>query len=300
MNRLLFVCVLSVVSASSFADTPTPTPTHRQTSKIGISPATRAAQLSHFCINADGNVLACDEAGSVIRVITPTDQLKATWQMPFKPQAVAVRADGCCIVTSATKVALVDRDGRVRKTADLPVTGGYSRSPSAAAIKDNIFVCSRTSTSFSIFRFNKDLADCKEIVTGMRGCCGCLDIGTDGKDLYVAENARHHVIRFDVEGKKLGELGRHAPGTLDGYGGCCEPKNICFGPASSIYTAESSLFRVKRWSPDGKCTLVALVDSPNLGCVQLAIATNKDGSQVYLLDSPANTIHVLTGPPLGK
>ncbi|MFA5193403.1 MAG: hypothetical protein WC740_22060 [Verrucomicrobiia bacterium] len=298
MNRIPLMTALALAATLACADTPTPT--HQQTAKIGVSSATKATRLCHFCLNPDGDILACDESGGVVRVISPTDQLKATWRMPFPPQAIAVRGDGSCIVTGATKVVLVSRDGKELKTADLPVAGKYSRSPGAAAIKDDVFVCSRSGTSFSVFRFNKDLGDCKEIVSGLRGCCGCQDIGTDGKELYVVENARHHVMRFDREGKKLGEFGRRAPGTLDGYGGCCEPKNICFGPAGSIYTSEASLYRVKRWSPDGKCTLVALVKSPNVGCVQVAIATNKDGSRVYFLDSPANIIYVLTGPALGR
>lgn len=298
MNRLLLATVLSLAATIACADTPIPT--HRQTRKIGVSQQTKAARLCHFCLNAEGDILACDQAGGVVRVITPQDQLKATWRMPFPPQAVAVHPDGSCVVTGATKVALVGRDGKVLKTADLPVTTKYAGSPGAAVIKDDIFVCSRSGMSFSVFRFNKELADCKEIVTGMRGCCGCLDIGTDGKELYVVENAKHHVIRFDRDGNKVGEFGKRAPGTLDGYGGCCEPKNICFGPGGAIYTSEASIYRVKRWSPDGKCMLVAMVQSPNVGCVQVAIAANKDGSEVYFLDSPANIIYALTGPALGR
>ena len=298
MNRLLPIASLFLATMIAGADTPRAT--HQQSRKIGDSKATKCQSLCHFCLNAAGDILACDEGASVVRVITPQDQLKAAWQMPFAPQAIALRADGSCVVTGSAKVALVSPAGKVLKTAALPVSNKYSRAPGVAIIKDDIFVCSRAGMSFSVFRFTKELADCKEIITGLRGCCGCQDIGANSNELYVVENAKHHVMRFDRDGRKLGEFGKHDPETLEGYGGCCEPKNICFSPGGVIYTAESNNFRVKRWSADGKCTLVAMVKSPNVGCVQVAIASNRDGSEIYFLDSVASVIHVLTGPALGK
>jgi len=298
MNRLLLMAAFVIAATIAAADMPAVT--HHQTRKIGATEATQCQSLSHFCLNAAGDIVACDDGDDVVRVITQRDQLKATWQMPFAPHAIAARADGSYVVTGSEKVALLSPGGKVLKTADLPGSGKYSRSPGAAVVKDDIFVCSRAGTSFSVFRFNKELADCKEIVHGLRGCCGCQDIGTDGKDLYVVENARHHVLRFDRDGNKLGEFGKRDPESLEGYGGCCEPKNICFGPGGAIYTAESNNFRVKRWSADGKCTLVAMVKSQYVGCVQVAIAANKDGSELYFLDKVGGVIHVLTGPALGR
>ncbi|MFA6561025.1 MAG: hypothetical protein WCV00_03855 [Verrucomicrobiia bacterium] len=298
MNRLLLIAAFSI--AATIVSAATPIVTHQQTRKIGATKATQCQSLSHFCLNTAGDIVACDEGDDVVRVITTRDQLKATWKMPFSPHAIAARADGSYVVTSSATVALLGPDGKILKTAELPGAGKYSRSPGAAVIKDDIFVCSRAGTSFAVFRFNKQLGDCKEIVRGLRGCCGCQDIGTDGKDLYVVENARHHVMRFDRDGNKLGEFGKRDPDSLEGYGGCCEPKNICFGPAGAIYTSESNNFRVKRWSADGKCTLVAMVKSQYVGCTQVAIATNKDGSELYFLDKVGCVIHVLTGPALGK
>ena len=298
MNRLLLIAAF--FTAATIASADTPSATHQQTRKIGGSKATQCQSLSHFCLNAAGDIVACDDGDDMVRVITVRDQLKAAWKMPFAPHAIAARADGSYVVTGSASVAILSPAGKSLKTAALPAAGKYSRSPGAAVIKDDIFVCSRTGTSFSVFRFNKELGDCKEIVRGLRGCCGCQDIGTDGKELYVVENARHHVLRFDRDGNKLGEFGKHDPDSLEGYGGCCEPKNICFGTGGVIYTAESNNFRVKRWSTDGKCTLVAMVKSQYVGCVQVAIATNKDGSELYFLDKVGGVIHVLTGPALGK
>lgn len=298
MNRLLLLTAFVIATTTASADTPAAT--HRQTRKLGENPATKCQSVSHFCLNVAGDLVVCDDSDDIVRVITPRDQLKAQWKMPFEPHAIAARADGGYVMTGPAVVALLGSDGKILKQVELPVSAKYARSPGATIIKGDIFICARAGTSFSVFRFNNQLGDCKEIVRGLRGCCGCQDIGTDGKELYVVENARHHVIRFDRDGNKLGEFGKRDPDSLEGYGGCCEPKNICFGPGGVIYTSESNNFRIKRWSADGKCTLVGLVNPRSAGCVQVAIAVNKDGSELYFMDRVGGVIHVLNGPALGK
>ena len=286
-KSLLAVALFIAAAFNAAADT------HKQTGIIGASPATKAGLLSNFCMNADGDLLACDEQARVVRVITPEDQLKATWKVPFTPQGIAVRADGSTVVAGPGKVALLDKTGAILKNADVPGAKNSARSPGAAALGDDIFVCARSNSGFTVFRFDKDLAGAKAIVTGLRGCCGCLDIQSDGKALHLCENAFHHVIRCDRDGKKLSEFGKNDPKTLEGFGGCCEPKNVTFGPNGDMYTAESDQCRIKRYSADGKCTLVAMVKSKQ-GCLQVSIAVSKDGSKVYFLDSGANVIRVLT------
>jgi hypothetical protein len=298
MNRLLLLAAFLIGTTIAIADTPAAT--HRQTRKLGATKATANQSVSHFCLNTAGDLVVCDDSDDIIRIITPRDQLKTAWKMPFEPHAIVARADGGYVVTGPAVAALLGPDGRILKQVELPVNAKYARSPGVAVIKDDIFICARAGTSFSVFRFNKQLGDCKEIVRGLRGCCGCQDIGTDGKELFVVENARHHVIRFDRDGNKLGEFGRRDPESLEGYGGCCEPKNICFGPGGAIYTSESNNFRIKRWSADGKCTLVGLIRPLSAGCVQVAIAVNKDGSEIYFMDRVGGTIHVLNGPALGR
>lgn len=293
---LITVLVISVVVTHAA----TPLATHQATRKLGATKATQNQSVSHFCLNAAGDLVVCDDSDDIVRVITPRDELKAAWKMPFEPHAIVAGSDGSYVVAGPAVAALLGPDGKILKQVELPVSAKYARSPGVAIIKDDIFICARAGTSFSVFRFNKQLGDCKEIVRGLRGCCGCQDIGTDGKELFVVENARHHVIRFDRDGNKLGEFGKRDPESLEGYGGCCEPKNICFGPGGVIYTSESNNFRVKRWSADGKCTLVALIRPLSAGCVQVAIAVNKDGSELYFMDRVGGTIHVLNGPALGK
>ena len=286
----LALIALSVVCAQ--ADT------HQQTATLGATKATKAQELTNFCMNSDGDLLACDGAGCVVRVIGEGDQLKAVWKLPFAPQAIATRPDGSMIVAGPGKVVILDKPGATVKSADVPAAQNSARSPGAAVLGDDIFVCARANTGFSIYRFDQELAGAKEVVSGLRGCCGCLDIQSDGKSLYACENAYHHVVRYDRDGKKLSEFGKNDPKTLEGFGGCCEPKNVTFGANGDVYTSESANCRIKRYSADGKCTLIGMVKSKQ-GCLQVTIAVSKDGSKVYFLDSGENIIRVLTGAPQG-
>ena len=267
--------------------------THRESGIVAGSSATKATELTNFCMSTEGDFLACDGALNCVRVVTADDRLKATWKLPFASQGIAVRRDGCCVVAGPGKAVLLDKTGAILKSVDVPSPKNSARSPGVAVLGDDIFVCARSNAGFSIFRYGKDLSGKpKEIVSNMRGCCGCLDIQSDGKDLYVCENAFHHVLRFDRDGKKLSEFGKNDPKTLEGFGGCCEPKNVTFGANGDIYTAESANCRIKKYSADGKCTLVAMVKSKQ-GCLQVTIAIGKDG-KVYFLDSGENVIRVLT------
>ncbi len=275
--------------------------THEQVDTIADSKDTKCKKLSSFCMNADGNLLVCDEGSSVIRVITPKDELKATWKMPFKPQAICTRSDGTAIVAGVGKVAIVDKDGKVIKTVDIPAATKYSSAAGVAATKDDVFVCAYGGrTGFTVYRFNSKLGDLKEIVKGLRGCCGQQDITSDGKSLYVAECARHRVVKYDRNGKMISSFGKRDRTGVEGFGGCCEPKNLCFGPDGDLYTGSSANARVKRYTPDGK--FVGVVGSPKYtgGCLRVTIAINKDASRIYFLDSGKNVIRVLGAKATAK
>jgi hypothetical protein len=120
--------------------------------------------------------------------------------------------------------------------------------------------------------------------------------------LYVAENARHRVVRFDRDGEVLSTWGRRARTNVAEFGSCCNPMNLCFGPGGVLYTAESGLGRVKRYTPEGKFLgLVGYVGVTRFtragrlaaSCSNIAIAVNKDGSRVFVQDLKKNIIRVL-------
>jgi len=146
---------------------------------------------------------------------------------------------------------------------------------------------------FSVWRMNTNFEECESIVDGLSGCCGQMDVQACESGVYVAENSRKRVVRFDHQGEKITSWGKSARSGLRGFGSCCNPMNVAFGPEGTVYTAESEMGRIKRYDENGK--LLGLVGKVDLvpGCKKVAICVNNDGSRVYMLDISRHTILVM-------
>jgi len=166
------------------------------------------------------------------------------------------------------------------------------KASSISATGDDVFLATRAATGygFDIWRMDNEFANAALIVTGLSGCCGQMDVKANKDGVFVAENSRHRVRRFDRDGKELGAWGVTARTGLEGFGSCCNPMNVAFGPGSDVYTAEDDTGRIKRYSPEGK--LLGLVGAVELrpGCKNVSIAVSSDGSRVYMLDITRNNL----------
>ena len=140
------------------------------------------------------------------------------------------------------------------------------------------------------------------LAEGLRGCCQRCDIVAGGGVVYVAENAAHRVVLYDREGKTVGKWGQKSRNDLEGFGSCCNPMNLWLDSHGVLYTAESGLGRVKRYTTDGKFLgLVGYVGVERFqsasqlaaSCSNLAIAVTPSGDRVYLVDFKNNRIRVL-------
>ena len=147
---------------------------------------------------------------------------------------------------------------------------------------------------YDVWRMSDQFDDAESIVTGLRGCCGQMDVQCNADGVFVAENSRHRVCRYDRDGELITTWGQRATEGVVGFGSCCNPMNVAFGPGGDVYTAESTTGRIKRYSPDGK--LLGLVGSVDLvpGCKKVSIAVSRDGSRVYMLDITRTHIVLMT------
>lgn len=145
---------------------------------------------------------------------------------------------------------------------------------------------------YAIYRMSKDLKEPKLVTQGLSGCCGQMDIQARGDVVYAAENSRFRVVGFNDEGKKVFELnGDNKRGELEGFGSCCNPMNLRFDDQGNIYTAEASVGRIKKYSPDGKLLSVVGTVKVVPGCKNVAISVH--GDYAYMLDITRNKIAVL-------
>ncbi len=159
----------------------------------------------------------------------------------------------------------------------------------------DVFVATNAAKGYGydVWRMTPSFEDAEKIVTGLRGCCGQMDVQANEHGVFVAENSRHRVSRYDREGQAVKHWGKRSRSGVRGFGGCCNPMNVAFGTDGSVYAAESNSGRIKRYSVDGE--LLALIGSVKLvpGCKKVSIAVSDDGNQVYMLDITRNHIVVM-------
>ena len=278
-------------------------PTHKEIEPIGAG----FENLSTFCMDEDGNVLACDAKANQIIKLTPAGKTLATWKLEFAPWAVHACPDGTIYSAGPGTVAKLDKTGKVLKTTTSDGGNFPGGRPSGiTATENDVFMCMGSGWSLrsrsSIARFDRDLNQPVTIAEDLRGCCQRLDIVAKDDLLYVAENTRYRVLRCDRQGKILSKWGNRDRKNIEGFGSCCNPMNLCFGPEGQLYTAESGLGRIKRYSPDGKfLDLVGYAGVERFNragrlaasCSNITIAVNKDASRIYVLDFKENIIRVL-------
>ncbi|TWT77325.1 SMP-30/Gluconolaconase/LRE-like region [Posidoniimonas polymericola] len=169
------------------------------------------------------------------------------------------------------------------------VTASLQSSAAVASISEaagEVFVATREAAGygFCVWKMDHQFAGGEVITTGLRGCCGQMDVQCCENGVYVAENSRHRVYHLSTTGEELGEWGHGAREGLEGFGSCCNPMNVAIGPERTVYTAESGTGRIKRYTPGGE--LIELVGKVDIvpGCKKVSIAVDKSGDRVYMLD----------------
>jgi len=288
--------------------------THEVGDSLGASAQTKGKSLSGFCLDGDENLVVADEGDSCLRVIAPDDTLKACWQLDFAPQAVAwCPSNHTVLVAGSGQIAVLDAAGKVLRAADLPGATGLSAEKlrllnpvrRAAFMKNkqvtatavtaagaDIFVTVQSRTGFSVHRLDASLTNSVEIIKGLRGCCGQMDVMASGDTLYVAANCDFEVSKYDRDGKKTGAIKKPKGSSV--FDGCCEPKNVFMGSDGVLYVAESGQCAVNRFNPADGTHLGEVGRIKDIGgCVRVTVAATRDGSRVYMLDTDRNTVRIL-------
>ena len=107
-------------------------PTCAELGVIQVGDAKHPGALRNFCLNAEGNILACyaaaeDSKSSVaknpsgLRVLSPKGELLKTFPLEIKPTAVCVAKDGSIFVAGDGKLLKLDAAGKVLAEAASPV-----------------------------------------------------------------------------------------------------------------------------------------------------------------------------------
>lgn len=185
-----------------------------------------------------------------------------------------------------------------KKTVDQVLNQVLARAKKAHSIcaseKEVFVVCpALAGYGFGVWRTDERFENAKEIVKSLSGCCGQMDVQCCDDELYVAENSRHRVVRFDREGKQLGQFGkRDREGEGANFSGCCNPMNLCFPKSGAVYVAESNGV-VKHFTPAGEYQGIIGIANVQPGCKNSAIAVTKDNARLFYIDIQKSQIIVL-------
>lgn len=107
-------------------------PTYNEVSLIRVGDGKEPGALKNFCLNGEGNILACygptDASKSSksknppgVRVYSPTGDLLATYPLEIKPGAICVAKDGSIYVAGDGKLLKLNATGKVIASAVSPV-----------------------------------------------------------------------------------------------------------------------------------------------------------------------------------
>ena len=245
-----------------------------------------------------------------ILVLSPDGSVKGEWPMPDDgphPKMIHACEDGTVFVAGHGKIASYDREGKRLSMADFDnISDAKSLAAGLFVSKKHVFLAIGTGNSMrateDIWRFKRDLTGAKKIIEQQYGCCSHIDMQVMNGELLIAENSRHRVNRFDLDGNRIGRWGKRDRTGIEGFAACCNPVNIDIGPGNVLYTAESGVGRIKTYTPDGKFLgVVGYVDTTEFDrgsklaaqTCYIPIEVNKDASRVYVMDVRANLIRVL-------
>lgn len=244
-----------------------------------------------------------------LKVVSPDGKVLATWPMDdgLAPKMIFGCPDGAVYVAGGGKLAHFTEGGKLVKMIDTDAVCGQKAAASGiCADATHVYLAlgmgNSTRATEDFYKFKRDLSEPKMIVERQFGCCSHIDLRVKGGELLIAENSRHRVNLFDLEGKPKATWGQRDRTSIAGFTACCNPCNIDFGPGGVLYTAESGVGRVKKYSADGKYLgLVGYVDTTKFdGGSQLAaqscyipMEVNADASRIYVMDVRAHIIRVL-------
>ncbi len=170
------------------------------------------------------------------------------------------------------------------------------RITSIAVSANDVFICcgNLDGPGYAVWRTDHDFKNAKEVLTGLRGCCGQMDVQCCGDQLVVAQNTAFKVGLYDRDGKEVISFGSGDRSSENGFGSCCNPMNVRTMPDGTILAAESSIGHIKRFKQDG--TFVEYVGRARIGggCKHCAMGYDPKSEQFYMMHQDTNQICVLT------
>lgn len=167
--------------------------------------------------------------------------------------------------------------------------------------KEVYVMCGETKGyGYSLWRMNLALTKSEKVLSRLSGCCGQMDVQVRGDQIVIAENTRHRVARYGLDGTLADSFGARSRESIGAkFGGCCNPMNCRIMDNGDIYTAESEGV-IKKFNAQGE--FVALIGVVRLtgGCKNVAVAATPQGERVFFCDQPGSQFVILEAKPAAE
>jgi sugar lactone lactonase YvrE len=120
-----------------------------------------------------------------------------------------------------------------------------------------------------------------------------MDVQCQNGELYVCENSRHRVVRYDRDGKQIAQFGkRDREGEGENFGSCCNPMNLCFNKDGNLYVSESN-GAVKHFTPKGEFLGIVGVANVQPGCKNSCVGVTANDDRLFYIDIEKSQIIIL-------
>jgi len=211
-----------------------------------------------------------------------------------KPEAERTSRDKARIESVQQMIASIEEDHAAPSEEEVRrLLSSRLRIPSVSAVADGVLVTLRNNRRYEIWRCGGKFENPRRIVGDLSGCCGQMDMTTQGGYLFTAENTKFQVGIYDLDGKQVRRFGERHTEENQGFGSCCNPMNVTCCANGDLITAESSIGHLKRFSPDG--TLLGVIGRARIGggCKHVAIGVDEKRDRYYVQYEDRNHICIL-------
>ena len=217
--------VLNCTAASTSED-PAWKPAYTEVGLIQVGDGKQPGALRNFCLNAEGNILACyapvegakpsaTKKTPGLQVLSPKGELLKTLPLELKPTAVCVAKDGSIFVAGDGKLVKLDATGKILAEAASPVANeAVVITKETEDMVADMAKQTKKAVKDELERMKKSLEKRRSDVTG---------VTVTEKDVFMAvpspSDFSFRVYRFD--------LGLQSPAlVVDKLRGCCGQMDV--------------------------------------------------------------------------
>ena len=148
-----------------------------------------------------------DQADDAVQKQVLEQQLAMQVQMKQQYEQVKKQFDEMVAQNKPKELTEAEIDELVKQSIQYK-----QQASSISATDDEVFLATHAGVGygFDVWKMDADFAGGKTIITGLSGCCGQMDVKANDNGLFVAENSKHRVCRYDGDGQEICNWGHGA------------------------------------------------------------------------------------------